>query len=95
MPSQLTIIQRRKVSEFWHQIKLVVQVQREYRRFFNTAHAPNPRKIHRSVAKFSTVGTVCNVNKRYCGGRRTARSEKNVQTVRKEVVRVNPFVVSP
>lgn len=84
---QLSIIQRTKVIEFWHQTKSVVKVQREYRRFFNTAHAPNPRTIRRTVDKFSTVGTVCNVNKGRSGRRRTARSEENVQAVREAVVR--------
>ena len=62
-----------------------MQVQCKYRRFFYTAHTPNPRTIHRTVAKFSTIGTAYNVNEGR-SDRSTARSEENVQVVREAVI---------
>ena len=84
--SQLTLIQRTKIIEFWHQTKSVIQVQRRYRQFFKIA-APNCRTIVKTVGKFSTMGTVCNVNKGHSGRRRSARSVEHVDAVRESVLR--------
>ena len=83
----LTLFERTKIVEFWHQTKSVVQVQRAYRRFFNTPDAPNRKTIDRTVAKFSTVGTVCNLNKGNSGRRRSSRSAERVDVVGEAVVR--------
>ena len=85
--SQLTLIQRTKIIEFWHQTKSVIQVQRRYRQFFKIAAPKYCRTIVKTVGKFSTMGTMCNVNKGHSGRRRSAHSVEYVDAVRESVLR--------
>ena len=84
---QLTLIQRTKVVEFWPQAKSTIQVQYKFWQFFNKADAPTARTIRTTAAKFSTFGTVCNVNQGHSGRKRSAQSIENVDYVRKFVGR--------
>ena len=84
---QLTLFERTKIVKFWHQTKSVIQVQHAYRQFLNTPDAPNQKTIDRTVAKFSTVGTMCNLNKGNSGRRRSSCSAERMDVVRQAVVR--------
>ena len=53
--------------------------------FFNIA-APNCRTIVKTVDKFSTMRTVCNVNKGHSGRRGSSRSVEHVDAIRESVL---------
>ena len=78
---QLTIIQRTKIIEFWHQTQSVVQVQRMYRGFFNTANAPDRNTIRRT----GWNSVQCELG--HSGRPRSGRSVEHVDAVRELVVR--------
>ena len=86
--AKLTLQQRTKIIEFWHQTKSVKQVQREYARNFGTPlrHAPSFRTIKSTIEKFANEGTVCDLYKGRSGRRRTRRTEEVVEVVRQSVV---------
>ena len=85
---RLTIQQRTKIIELWHQTKSVKHVQRLYCRHFgiHLRHAPNFRTIKSTIAKFTNVETICDLHKGHSGRKRTGRSEENVEMVRQTVV---------
>ena len=85
---RLTVQQRTKIVELWHQTKSVIQVQRLYSRHFgiHLHHAPNFRTIKCTIAKFTNVGSICDLHKGHSGRKRTCRSEENVEMVRQAVI---------
>ena len=84
---RLTIPQRVKIIEWWHQTRSVVQIQRNYCKHFEVRNAPERKTIARIVRKFPNLGTVCDLQKGESGRKRTARSEENVVTVREAILR--------
>jgi len=84
---RLTIQQRTKVIEFWHQEKSVTKVQRRYCTHFDVHPRSGPTRltIKRIVEKFTTVGTVCDQHKGHSGRKRSGRSLENIEIVRNSV----------
>ena len=86
---KLTIEQRRKIIEFWHQEESVTNVKRRFQAEFDLhpRQVPASLTIRRIIRKFNTAGTVCDQAKGHSGRKRTGRSEDNVAAVRESVVR--------
>ena len=62
---RLTIPQRVKIIEWWHQTHCVAQIQRNYCNHFEVRNAPGRKTIARLVRKFSNSGTVCNLREHW------------------------------
>lgn len=80
---QLTIEQRIFIVSKYEETKSYLTVQKLFREKFPDREPPYKATIWKNVAKYRKNGTSLNLNKTNSGRRRTARTQENIEAVRK------------
>ena len=84
----LSTEQKTKVVKWYWESKSIIVVQRHFRRFFKTSHAPCARTILRLQEKFIAKGTVKTEHKGQSGRKKFKRVSRTVQKIKHLICKV-------